>query len=250
MIKVQDLVFAYGDGRAIFRDFNWGVAQGESWSVIGPSGCGKTTLLYLLAGLRSPNSGQIIIGDHPLDGPRRSTGLILQDYGLLPWATAYENVDLGMKIRGTGREHRGQAVLSWVKRLGIDHVLDHYPSQLSGGQRQRVAIARTLILDPDLLLMDEPFSSLDSLTREEMQDLVLALGLEGQVTTLLVTHNIEEAVLLGRKILVLGQPPNTSPQIVNNTGGGHAGYRNDPTFLTTCNEVRRRVQEAARDVAA
>lgn len=243
MIEVTGLSFDYGNGMPLFREFSWRVSRGEAWSVIGPSGCGKTTLLYMLAGLRLPAAGSVVVGGQPLQRPRLQTGLILQDYGLLPWATTYENVALGMRIRGLpGREVRERTV-HWMKRLGIEHVAGHYPVQLSGGQRQRAAIARTLALEPDLLLMDEPFSSLDALTREEMQDLVLDLGLAGSTTTVLVTHSIEEAVLLGRRILVLAHPPISAGQVLDNPGGGRRQYRNDPSFLTMCREVRSLVQE-------
>ncbi|MBI2919087.1 MAG: ABC transporter ATP-binding protein [Chloroflexi bacterium] len=248
MIEVRDLTFAYGRGKPVFQRFNWTVAQGESWSVIGPSGCGKTTLLYLLAGLRVPHSGSVTVGGRPLVGPRLSTGLILQHYGLLPWATAFDNVVLGMKVRGVGAGARRRTTEGWMTRLGIEHVRHHYPSQLSGGQRQRVAIARTLALEPDLLLMDEPFSSLDALTREEMQDMVLALRLEGRVTTVLVTHSVEEALLLGRNILVLGQPPIATARVIANPGGGQEGYRTAPAFHEFGQEVRKCVQEARAGV--
>ena len=243
MIEARDLTFSYSGGEALFRGFDWRVAKGEAWSVIGPSGCGKTTLLYLLAGLRLPSAGSVTVNGQPLLKPRLATGLILQDYGLLPWATAYENVALGMRIRGAPSAQVREQARRWMERLGIAHVAAHYPAQLSGGQRQRAAIARTLALGPDLLLMDEPFSSLDSLTREEMQDLALELGLGGSVTTIIVTHNIEEAVLLGRRILVLANPPIASGQTLDNPRAGRREYRADPAFLEMCREVRGRVQE-------
>jgi len=240
---VHNLTFAYNPARPIFQDFNWTVGKGEAWSVIGPSGCGKTTLLYLIAGLRRPQAGSVTIDGTPLLRPRLATGLILQDYGLLPWATAWENVMLGMRIRGVSRDRSAERARYWMERLGIAEVARQYPPQLSGGQRQRVAIARTLALQPDLLLMDEPFSSLDALTREELQNLVLGLGLEGSITTILVTHSIEEAVLMGRKVLILSRPPILSGQVVENPGGGEAGYREDPAFHRVCREVRSLVQE-------
>ena len=164
---------------SIFDKFSWEVQRAESWAVLGPSGCGKTTLLYLLAGLLQPASGAILIDDQPILRPRPKSGLILQDYGLLPWATVQQNCNLGLKIRkyyGADGIHAPNEKQSfsveknWLHELGLDKFADKYPSQLSGGQRQRTAIARTLSLQPDLLLMDEPFSSLDVPTRENLQE--------------------------------------------------------------------------------
>lgn len=228
MIQTERLTFQYGKKPPIFQDFSWEVAKGQSWAVIGASGCGKSTLLYLLAGLRQPVSGQLLINSRPTSGPRPKTGLILQDYGLLPWATIRQNVSLGLDLRrfyGPDTRHAPaeglppdapQRVTAWMERLGILGVADQYPGQVSGGQRQRTAIARTLVLEPDLLLMDEPFASLDAPTRESLQGLVLQLHKERDLTTILVTHTIEEALFIGEKILVLAPHTNTNPLILEN----------------------------------
>ncbi|MCL4459521.1 MAG: ABC transporter ATP-binding protein [Chloroflexi bacterium] len=242
MIEIKQLSFAYFPKVPLFEDFNWSVQQGEAWAVIGPSGCGKTTLLYLIAGLRSPNGGSIVVDGYRVIQPRASTGLILQDYGLLPWATAAENIALGLKIRKAPPRMWSDQTRDWLQRLGLEEVAKQYPAQLSGGQRQRVAIARTLAVNPDLLLMDEPFSSLDALTRESMQDLVIELGIEGNLTTILVTHNIEEAVFLGQKILVLPPPPIRTAKVINNPQAGELDYRGHPEFYAKCNKVRLEVE--------
>lgn len=246
MVEIEKLCFAYRAGSPIFLEFSWNVASGERWSVIGPSGCGKTTLLYLLAGLCSPTSGKINIDGSPLLRPRLSTGLVLQDYGLLPWATAFDNVALGLKIRLVNRQTIINTTREWLSRLGIAHIAGHYPGQLSGGQRQRVAIARTLVLQPDLLLMDEPFGSLDALTREDLQDLTIRLWEKMLSTMVLVTHNIEEAALLGKRIMVLSHPPNRKPVIIDNPGSGYPEYRNTPDFTRRCRELRELVEQNAR----
>ena len=190
----------------------------------------------------------------PVPRPRASTGLVLQDYGLLPWATVWENVALPMRLgrfyRKKGEE--GEAtrpyprsditpdrVDYWLKRLGITDQGKKYPAQLSGGQRQRVAIARSLLQQPNLLLMDEPFSSLDAVTREDLQRLTAELAAETRVTTLVVTHTIEEAVFLGRRILVLGLPPNVRPHVVENPGAGDPAYRGRTDFWDRVAELRR-----------
>ncbi len=251
MIDVQALTFSYSSSPPIFEDFHWRVQSGETWAVLGPSGCGKTTLLYLLAGLRFPTSGSIRINGEPLTRPRPQTGLILQEYGLLPWATVRENASLGLHIRkfyGADGIHAPRTplptddVTPWLSRLGLLDVQEKYPSQISGGQRQRTAIARTLALQPDLLLMDEPFSSLDAPTREDLQNLTLALCREQDITLVLVTHAIEEAAFLGRKILLLSTPPNRTPLIVDNPQAGEATYRHSPAYAALCRDLRHKME--------
>lgn len=251
MIQVADLVFRYPTGVTIFDGFTWHVGHGESWAIIGPSGCGKSTLLYLIAGLRFPVSGTVRVGGQILTRPRPETGLILQDYGLLPWATIRHNVELGLRIRrfyGPDGKHAPRdydprhteaRTQLWLERLGIADQADKYPGQVSGGQRQRAAIARTLVLEPDLLLMDEPFSSLDALTREDLQNLVMRLQQETGIATVIVTHNIDEAVFMGRNILVLTMPPNSAPTVVANPEAGTSPYRNSALFLNRTNQIRR-----------
>jgi len=244
MVEVESLCFSYQSGTPIFVDFNWSIAQGERWSVIGPSGCGKTTLLYLLAALLLPASGKINIDGSPLTKPRLATGLILQEYGLLPWASAFDNVSLGLKVRRLDKERINRITQKWLSQLGIKAVSNHYPSELSGGQRQRVAIARTLALKPDLLLMDEPFASLDALTREDLQNLIIKLWETMSLTMVLVTHSIEEAVFLGKRILVLQHPPNTKAMVVENAGSGYSEYRKTSDFTQRCKEVRELVERS------
>lgn len=251
MIQIESLAYNYSQGNPIFLDFNLEIARGESLSILGPSGCGKTTLLYLLAGLRLPTAGRIMIDGAEITRPRPHTGLILQEYGLLPWATIGDNARLGQQIRnfygpdGTHapiKEAGEVSVDFWLERLGLDEIRDKYPSQVSGGQRQRTAIARTLALNPDLLLMDEPFGSLDAPTRENLQELVLRLWQEQELTLVIVTHTIEEAAALGRKILVLKQPPNTSAETIDNPGITNPDFRNSLDFSELCKSLRGRME--------
>jgi len=250
MIQFKNLTFSYSNQTPIFQDFTWVIKQGETWAVLGPSGCGKSTLLYLIAGLYFPNAGEIFINGTSLERPRPHTGLIIQEYGLLPWATVRQNAELGQRVRGFYGPDGKHApdnftpetcVDPWLNRLKLLDLVEKYPSQISGGQRQRTAIARTLALEPDLLLMDEPFSSLDAPTREGLQNLTLELQAEQNLTLLIVTHTIEEAVILGKKILLLEDPPNTTPQIIENPRAGSRAYRDSAEYLGLCRNLRGRM---------
>ena len=257
MIQVRELAFSYPRGAPVFAGFNWSARRGESWAVLGPSGCGKSTLLSLLAGLLFPSAGSISIAGEPLLRPRPHTGLIIQEYGLLPWATVRENAALGLRLRdfygpdgvhaplGDTRRKGDLDVEPWLERLGLREVAERYPAKISGGQRQRTAIARTLALQPDLLLMDEPFSSLDAPTREGLQRLTLELRAETGLTLVTVTHAIEEAAVLGERILLLGAAPNRAAQVLENPGAARADHRESDDYRAVCRELRARLGSAA-----
>jgi NitT/TauT family transport system ATP-binding protein len=252
MITIDDLTFAYSGQSPIFQDFSLHVDRGAALSIIGPSGCGKTTLLYLLAGLRHPQSGSIMIDHKPITRPRPRSGLVLQDHGLLPWQTVRENARLGLTIWGfygsDGRHapadeqlvpnQADQRVDGWLKKLGIEGLRDQYPLQLSRGQRQRTAIARTLAMKPDLLLMDEPFSALDAPTREDLQNFIITLHDKSDLTYIIVTHDIEVAVVMGQKILVLQKSANQEAQIMDNACAGFSDGRMQGKFQQKCEDLR------------
>lgn len=253
MISMRGMTFRYGHGLPIFEGFNWQVERGESWAVLGPSGCGKSTLLYLLDGLRFPSAGEIFVDGMPLGRPRPFTGLIIQEYGLLPWATVRQNAELGLQVRsfyGPDGTHAPRSsrpagdVKLWLERLGLTEIENRYPAKISGGQRQRTAIARTLVLQPDLLLMDEPFSSLDAPTREGLQRLTLELWAEQNLTMVIVTHAIEEAAALGQKILLLGHPPNREAVVIENPGAASPAYRDSDAYRDICRLLRSRMEGA------
>lgn len=219
------------------QDVSLTLPKGSIGVLIGPSGCGKSTLLSVVAGLNPNYRGKVFLqGKRPEEC--RDVALILQEYGLLPWKTVEENVGLGLMIRKVPKKEIRLRTEEILSSLGLVTLSKRFPAQLSGGQRQRVAIARSLILGPELLLMDEPFSSLDALTREEMQDLVLKLWQESQLTILLITHNIEEAVFLGQKIFVMSQYPGTIRQELNNSMAGDYSARGKVEFLELCASLR------------
>ena len=258
MIELKNLTFAYSGHPLIFDRFDLLIERGEAWSIIGPSGCGKSTLLYLMAGLRRPTDGLILIGGAPVLRPRPQTGLVLQDHGLLPWATVRENARLGLRIQkfyGPDGRHAPPGsrmnrtevngrVEYWLKRLGIEDLQNKYPVQLSRGQRQRTAIARTLAMQPDLLLMDEPFSALDATIREDLQRTMMAFHDESDLTRIIVTHDIEEAVFVGGKILLLKGKANREYRVIENDLAGTEDFRNEPRFRDRCKALREMLGES------
>ena len=254
MIALDKVTFSYAQRAYVFDSFSWQVNPGDSWAVLGTSGCGKTTLFYLLAGLRLPTKGEIRVAGEPLRKPRPKTGLILQDYGLLPWATVKENVTLGLRIRefyGPDGTHApsdeeiaeiDQESEAWMQRLGILDLAGQYPQQVSGGQRQRTAIARTLAMHPDLLLMDEPFASLDAPTREHLQQFILEMRRSQQITNVIVTHSIEEAAVMGERVLILPGIPNRQATVVENLGAGTPEYNRSEAYFNTVRRLRKELK--------
>lgn len=219
------------------------IAAGEPVAVIGPSGCGKSTLLLLAAGLLAPTAGRALVDGAPIAGPRRETALILQDFGLLPWKTVEANAGLGLEVRGVAREERRRRSAEALERVGLADFARAYPSELSGGMRQRLGLARAVALDADVLLMDEPLSALDALKREDLQDVLLELWQRRGHTQVLVTHSIEEAVFLGRRVVVMTPRPGRVAAIVDNPEMGADGYRDSETYHQRCVQLRRVLSE-------
>jgi NitT/TauT family transport system ATP-binding protein len=183
------------------------VNAGEFVAIVGPSGCGKTTVLNMLAGTLKQSAGQVLRHGQAVTGPSRDVGYMLARSGLTPWRSARRNVELGLEIRGVARAERKQRALELLRKLRIEKFADAYPSQLSHGMQQRVAIARTLAIDPDLWLMDEPFGALDAQTRVKVQSEFLSLWEGTRKTVIFVTHDLSEAVLLADRVIVMTQRP-------------------------------------------
>ena len=186
---------------------------GELVSLVGPSGCGKSTLLRLIAGLDVPDSGELVIGAEPITGPSAERGLVFQDPNLFPWLTVRRNIEVGLLARGQLREKRND-VEEFMRLVGLEGFADAYPHHLSGGMAQRVALARALINHPKILLLDEPLGALDAFTRMRMQDEVLRLWQSRRTTMLLVTHDIDEAIYMSDRIIIMTQRPGTIDQII------------------------------------
>ena len=238
MISVKNISKFLEDIKAL-DGVTFEVERGESCAIIGPSGCGKSTLLLIMAGILEPSEGEVKVDGKTVNSPLRSVALILQDFGLFPWKTVYDNVALGLRLRGVDRKTEKRRVEELLKKFGLLGFERAYPKQLSGGMKQRVAIARAIAIEPQILLMDEPLSSLDALSREEMQNFLLKLWKETGTTMVLVTHSIEEAVFLGKKIVVLTERPGKIKAVVENKEVGDESYRHEEVFFERCKLLRR-----------
>lgn len=236
MLRVASLGKRFG-AHTVLSDISFALPAGSSLSIIGPSGCGKSTLLSIIAGLTAASDGSVSLPSC------RKTAFILQDYGLFPWKTVRDNLALPLQLRGVGRRERFAAVADMLKELGLEGLEQRFPVQLSGGQRQRVAIGRALISRPDLLLMDEPFAALDAITREHLQNVLLDVWKRRRMSFMLVTHNVAEAVFLGRHILVLGGSPATNRLWLDNPCFGDASCRHSDAYFA----LVRTVHDALED---
>ncbi|MEH2549787.1 NitT/TauT family transport system ATP-binding protein [Bradyrhizobium sp. AZCC 2262] len=209
-IDVANVSISLGEGADAFeavRDLDFAVAPGELVCVLGPSGCGKSTLLGALAGHLQPTHGRLTVDDQLLAGPSPDRGIVFQQHTLFPWKRVRDNVAFGPKMRGVGKVERRRSADEFLKLVGLDGFEAFYPSQLSGGMQQRVEIARVLISQPRVLLMDEPFGALDAQTRSLMQEVLLDIWTKIPTTTVFVTHDIEEALFLADRIIVMSARP-------------------------------------------
>jgi NitT/TauT family transport system ATP-binding protein len=209
VLAVEDLQFAYLRDQPVIADVSFEVTAGEIVSIVGPSGCGKTTLLRILAGLLKPTMGVVRFQSHPVQGVPAGLAMVFQEYSrsLLPWATVTNNIALPLRYKNISTSERVRLVSDSLDAVGLLEFGDHYPWQLSGGMQQRVAIARALAYQPKLLLMDEPFASVDAQTRADLEDLVADVRARFDITIVFITHDIDEAVYLSDRVVVLSKSP-------------------------------------------
>lgn len=253
-LSIQNVSKTFGDGPESVEAVSLltlNVAQGQIVTFLGPSGCGKTTLMRMVGGLETLSSGQITLNGDVLGGPDRRRGMVFQSYAAFPWLTVAGNIRLGLKYRADmAPSDRDAAVSDLMKLVGLDRFADSYTNRISGGMRQRVAIARTLAADPDVLLMDEPFGALDALTREHLQNQLIEINRTAQKTTIFVTHDVEEAILLAHRVIVFSARPARIIEDIDLTAilpteGRDQSVRDLPEFL----DLRRRIQGLLRTEA-
>jgi NitT/TauT family transport system ATP-binding protein len=223
------------------RDVSFSVEAGEFVSIVGPTGCGKSTLLNAAAGLLAPSAGSVRIFGEPLTGINRRAGYMFQAEALMPWRTAQQNVLAGLQFRGVPMQEAQARADEWLRRVGLGGFGDRYIHQMSGGMRKRAALAQTLILDPDIILMDEPFSALDVQTRQMMENELLDLWQSSQKAVLFITHDLDEAIAMSDRVLVLSAGPGSRPIGEFRVGLPRprdvADIRSDPEFVKIHSEI-------------
>jgi NitT/TauT family transport system ATP-binding protein len=240
------------DARLALSDVSFVVEDlpdiGELVTIVGPSGCGKSTLLRIIAGLKPhfpPSKGEVLVFGKPVQEPGPDRGLVDQKYSLLPHLTVIENIAFGLKLRGTARSERLDRAREWITKVGLEGSEKKFPSELSGGMQQRVAIAATLVLQPRILLMDEPFGALDPGIRLRMQELLLQLWNEQEGTVFLVTHSVEEAVYLGDRVFLMASKPGRLVEVLKipRPSEPPEESRRKPWFINFCQTLLRRLEE-------
>jgi NitT/TauT family transport system ATP-binding protein len=246
LIAIEDVLVSYqlNEKRInALEHFDLKVDKGAICAMIGPSGCGKSTLLKVIAGLNDDYTGKVLVNGSVPNPKKDRIGFVPQQYGLLDWATAYENAVLGLKIKGDSLATEKEHISSMLGELGLTKLLKKYPLQLSGGEQQRVAIARAFLLKPQILLMDEPFSALDAINREKMQSLFLSLWKKHEVTTVFVTHSVEEAICIGQKIAIMTPSPGRIARVVDNPLFGREDLMVCKEYYDLAVELRRMAGE-------
>jgi NitT/TauT family transport system ATP-binding protein len=239
-VRVADLMKEFPGGVRALAGLTFDVPKGELTSIIGPSGCGKTTTLKIIGGLVDATSGRVEIDGVPVAGPGPDRAFVFQDFALMPWATVLRNVAFGLELRGLPRSEREETAREYVDKVGLMGFENSYPHQLSGGMRQRVGLARALAVDADVLLMDEPFASVDEQIRRQFQEDLLRLLSDESKTVIFVTHSIEEAVYVSDQVVILTRGPSTVSKVVRpgvDRSGSPDDIRRSPAYLDWVEQI-------------
>lgn len=245
---VDNISLSYDNGKVkAIKDISFEVSAGTVLVIIGPSGSGKSTLLRAIAGIEKVSVGNIFLNGENLSPKTKKIGFVPQNYGLFPWCTVEENILLGVRIKNKINDKIIIKMNNFMENLGILEFAKRYPRELSGGQQQRVSLARAFLLDADALLMDEPFSALDAITREETQDIFLSLWEKHKLLTILVTHDVQEALYLGKKIIVLSKNGRILKEL-NNPFFGNREQIYDQNFAEMRKKIRELIQEAGTNI--
>ncbi len=238
-----------GPRNLALRDVSVSIAPSEFVSIVGPSGCGKTTLLRIMAGLLTADNGSVLIDGEPVSGPTIGRSVVFQRPALLPWASTIDNVAIGLRFRGVKRQERLRRAQKWLDTVGLLEYASHLPSQLSGGMQQRAALARALVLDAPILLMDEPFASLDAITRRLLHEELLNIWRDESATrsAVFITHNVDEAVLLGDRVIIMSPSPGEISEIVDVaiSRPRTVAHSDSLEFIEARNHIWNRIQEWA-----
>ena len=254
-LQAIDLTKIFDDGKkgpvTAIDHVNLEVKDGEFVMIVGPSGCGKTTLINILGGLNTATSGEVLLDGNPVQGPGADRGMVFQGYSLFPWLTVQKNVEFGLKMKKMPKAERETQAKKFIDLVGLTGFENALPKQLSGGMKQRVAIARTLANEPEILLMDEPFGALDAQTRVVMQELLADISKKTKTTILFITHDIDEAVLLGDRIYVMSRRPGTIREVLDVNLPGTRSHESLvlPEFLETKKKIMDMLWKESMDAA-
>ena len=254
-LQAIDLTKIFDDGKkgpvTAIDHVNLEVKDGEFVMIVGPSGCGKTTLINILGGLNTATSGEVLLDGKPVQGPGADRGMVFQGYSLFPWLSVQKNVEFGLKMKKMPKAQRAEQAKKFIDLVGLTGFENALPKQLSGGMKQRVAIARTLANEPEILLMDEPFGALDAQTRVVMQELLADISKKTKTTILFITHDIDEAVLLGDRIYVMSRRPGTVREVLDVNIPGVRSHESLvlPEFLATKKKIMDMLWQESMDAA-
>ena len=245
-VRVTNLTKEYDGGIRALDGLSFDLPKGELTSIIGPSGCGKTTTLKIIAGLVEATAGEVLVKDGPVRGPGPDRAFVFQDFALMPWATVLRNAAFGLELRGVPRKEREAVAREYIAKVNLSGFENAYPHQLSGGMRQRVGLARALAVDADILLMDEPFASVDEQIRRKFQEDLLDLLRDEEKTVVFVTHSIEEAVYVSDQVVILTRGPAHVSKVVRpgiDRTGDTQDIRRSPTYLDWVDRIWRELRD-------